>query len=141
MAHEISCGVIVFRQFKKQLKVLLIYQLNNLWSFPKGHLEKGETYKEAALREVKEETNLSMITLLDYPAFQDSYILPNKNTKDVYFYIGISKDNKLPKYLASELHSAKFYPIQRAMNILTFEKHKKMLKEAHKEYLLNQKRK
>lgn len=28
----------------------------NLWEFPKGHLEKGETLKQAAHREVLEET-------------------------------------------------------------------------------------
>jgi len=27
-----------------------------IWTFPKGHLEDGETSKEAALREVEEET-------------------------------------------------------------------------------------
>jgi 8-oxo-dGTP diphosphatase len=29
------------------------------WSFPKGKLERGETWEEAALREVEEETGLA----------------------------------------------------------------------------------
>jgi len=40
---------------------LLMVKVENLegeqiWTFPKGHLEDGETSKEAALREVEEET-------------------------------------------------------------------------------------
>ena len=40
---------------------LLMVKVQNLegevrWTFPKGHIEKGETAEEAALREVEEET-------------------------------------------------------------------------------------
>jgi ADP-ribose pyrophosphatase YjhB (NUDIX family) len=38
-------------------EVLLISSLNkNVWSYPKGHLELGETNSEAAKREILEET-------------------------------------------------------------------------------------
>ena len=30
-----------------------------IWSFPKGHLEDGETEQQAAIREVREETGIS----------------------------------------------------------------------------------
>jgi 8-oxo-dGTP pyrophosphatase MutT (NUDIX family) len=35
------------------------------WSFPKGKLDEGETFEQAALREVEEETGLTC-ELLDY---------------------------------------------------------------------------
>lgn len=55
MKREFSAGGIVF----KDRKVLIRQSSGNLnWSFPKGHLDEGETSKEAAIREVKEETGI-----------------------------------------------------------------------------------
>jgi diadenosine hexaphosphate hydrolase (ATP-forming) len=56
MLKEFSAGGLVGRGGK-----LLLVRVRNLkgekvWTFPKGHLEDGETPVEAALREVEEET-------------------------------------------------------------------------------------
>ena len=53
---EFSAGGVV-----QEEKRLLLVKVKNLegkiaWTFPKGHLEEGETAEEAALREVEEET-------------------------------------------------------------------------------------
>jgi diadenosine hexaphosphate hydrolase (ATP-forming) len=53
---EVSAGGIVLRDGE-----LLLVQVKNLegrvvWTFPKGHLEAGETLAQAAVREVEEET-------------------------------------------------------------------------------------
>lgn len=55
-AKEYAAGGIVGRGGK-----VLLVQVKNLegkvvWTFPKGHLEKGERWLDAALREVEEET-------------------------------------------------------------------------------------
>ena len=44
MLHEKSCGAIVYRKFHGNTEILLIKHINSgHWSFPKGHVEKGET--------------------------------------------------------------------------------------------------
>jgi 8-oxo-dGTP diphosphatase len=61
-------GVIV-----REGRVLVVHRPGHAdWSFPKGKLEAGETWEEAALREVEEETGLRC-TLGDYlgSAFYD----------------------------------------------------------------------
>lgn len=52
-----AAGGIIVRAAKKGPKVLLVHRARyNDWSFPKGKLDPGEKFKEAALREVLEET-------------------------------------------------------------------------------------
>lgn len=55
---EHSAGGVLIRDGR----VILIKMRNlsgkEVWTFPKGHLEEGETPETAALREVKEETGL-----------------------------------------------------------------------------------
>ena len=41
-------------------KVLLVQNFGNKWSFPKGGIESGETAREAARRELREETGISL---------------------------------------------------------------------------------
>lgn len=56
-----SAGGIVLRRFTPQDKFeVLITQHSGHkgWDFPKGHIEKGESSQDAAIREVKEETGI-----------------------------------------------------------------------------------
>lgn len=43
--------------YNKRKEILFIYR-NARWDLPKGHVEKNESYKEAAVREVEEETGV-----------------------------------------------------------------------------------
>lgn len=42
-------------------KIAVVNQNHNSWSLPKGHIDPGETAREAASREIKEETGLTEI--------------------------------------------------------------------------------
>lgn len=56
---EISAGFVFFREESDGRKYLLLRHANGgHWSFPKGHLEEGESAREAAVRELREETGL-----------------------------------------------------------------------------------
>ncbi len=60
--YEKSCGaIIIHKSGEDNYKVLLVKNHNGrYWSFPKGHVEKGETEEETAIREIKEETGLDV---------------------------------------------------------------------------------
>ena len=53
-----KAGVVIFNPPTES--VLLVQSRGNLWGFPKGSIEENETIKDAAIREVREETGLKV---------------------------------------------------------------------------------
>jgi 8-oxo-dGTP diphosphatase len=57
--EKLAAGGAVLRRAGEKIEALLIHRPTYRdWTFPKGGLKDGEDFKEAALREVKEETGL-----------------------------------------------------------------------------------
>ena len=57
---EIGAGLIVFRRAHDGIRYLLLYKSRNYWNFPRGTVESEEKSFQAALRETKEETGLTI---------------------------------------------------------------------------------
>ncbi len=53
-----SCGAVILRDTPDGLRVLMLRVFRH-WDFPKGLMEAGETPKQTALREVREESGIS----------------------------------------------------------------------------------
>ena len=67
---EISAagGVVLGRDKQGGTKVSVIHRPKYMdWSLPKGKLEEGESWKEAAIREVEEETGYRCETIAELP--------------------------------------------------------------------------
>lgn len=95
--REISAGGVVFRRENKKVKYLLIKDSYGRWSFPKGNIEPSESVKEAALREISEETGLKKIKYKDrIDTIKYFYTLDGKFIfKIVIFVLVEVKDSKL----------------------------------------------
>lgn len=65
MIEERSCGAILYRNSPSGKLYLLLNYPSGHWDFVKGNIEKGETFKETALREIKEETEISDVNFID----------------------------------------------------------------------------
>ncbi len=61
-SKQFSAGGIVIKR-SNGTKVLLIKDRFGKWTWPKGHIEKGETSEDAALREITEETGLRNVSI------------------------------------------------------------------------------
>lgn len=82
-----SCGVIPFRRRGRTWEYLILLQTNNCWSFPKGHMEPGETEEQTALRELWEETGLRARLLTDQKVLSE-YCMQPYIRKHAVFFLG-----------------------------------------------------
>jgi len=65
MIEETSAGIVLFRKEDSKILFLLLHYPSGHWDFVKGKKEKGESMYETAIRETREETEITDISLLD----------------------------------------------------------------------------
>lgn len=56
-----SCGAVILRDTPDGMRVLMLRVFRH-WDFPKGLMEAGESPKQTALREVREESGITELT-------------------------------------------------------------------------------
>lgn len=139
MREEKSSGAIVFHRSNSEPQFLLLHYGKGHWGFPKGHLEKGETEKQALLRELREETSISNANIVYGFREEIEYFFKQKGdliSKTVSFYLVESHSKKVT--LSSEHSEFKWLPLKKALEQLTFENTRRILRKAHS--FLKQKR-
>lgn len=78
--------------------IALVYRKKqNDYSFPKGHLEAGESLITCAIRETAEETKFNCEILEEEPVYIETYITPSGEDVEMYYfiskYIGLSNND------------------------------------------------
>lgn len=86
-----SAGGVLFKKDKNQIKILLIKDAWNQWTFPKGFVEENEMYRETAIREISEELGINAKSLhycSDLGEIEYDYIWKTEKIhKKVYYYL------------------------------------------------------
>ncbi len=129
MQKDESFGVIPLRKMESHWEVFLIqHKKSGYWGFPKGHAEPKETPKEAAFRELKEETNLELIKLLQKEPLKEQYtfILDRRRVfKQVFYFIAeVGGEVKLQE---GEIHDGIWLPFPEAIARVTHQEGKTLL--------------
>jgi 8-oxo-dGTP diphosphatase len=89
-----AAGAILWREEKGKLLVALIHRSrHDDWSFPKGKVDPGETFPQTAVREIAEETGLSIKLGIKLPTAE--YTVPSGEDKVVHYWAARVSDKAL----------------------------------------------
>ena len=123
MKYEKSCGAVIFDGDK----VLVIQQIKGHWGFPKGHVEKGETEVQTAIREIKEETNLD-VEIDESKRYVERYSPEEGIEKDVVYFVAKKTGGEI-KVQEEEVKATEWLTLAQAMERLTYDNSKNILKQ------------
>lgn len=131
MRREKSCGALVYRTKNGEIELLLLkHRFGGHWSFPKGHVEEGESEVETALREVWEETGLHIALEEGFRQSVEYYPRPNIRKQVVYF-LGYADDDRTRRQ-EEEISEIRWTPLKSAHREVTFRNDKNLISHAKK---------
>lgn len=134
MRKDVSYGVIPLRSIEGMWQVFLIqHNRNGYWGFPKGHAERDETPKQAAFRELKEETNLQPVFLLQEEPLSEQYTFVAEKRrvfKQVFYFVAQVEGE--PLLQTQEIHDGKWLSLEDAHRQLTHKEGKDLLAKVEK---------
>lgn len=125
VVREPTAGGIVFRGSPRthNVEILLIQDAKNRWTIPKGHIEEGESAKDCAEREIREETGLQEMKVLNWLGKinfryrrQQSLVLM---TTEIFLVQGQGDTDKLKP--EEWMNGIKWFPAQEALDKIEYE--------------------
>ena len=129
MNEVTSAGIVVYKMHDNKPLYLVMHYASGHWDFSKGHLEAGESSREAAIRELMEEAG---ITATIDPDFQASiqYIVQDYRSnqlslKTVYFFTGIADSTLV--VLSNEHQAFEWLSYDDARKKLTYDNAREIL--------------
>ena len=141
MPLEKSAGAIIFH-INEEIEYLLLHYPSgsraskDYWDLPKGHIEKNEEEEDTVRREVKEETGLDDIKIIE--GFKESikYFFKSEGKtifKTVVFYLAETKTKEVK--ISFEHVGYEWLPYEKALEQLHFKNAKEILEKAN-EFLI-----
>ena len=130
MNWEHSCGAVVFTRENGRVLFVIVQEQSGAYSFPKGHMENGETEMETARREVFEETGLNPDFLPGFRA-EDVYDLaenPGTRKRVAYFLAEYQHQPLIPRQ--GEIRSIQLLPYDQALSCFEQEGSRSVLTRA-----------
>jgi 8-oxo-dGTP diphosphatase len=113
---------------------LLMVKVQNLegdqiWTFPKGHIEKGEKASQAALREVEEETGYRCEIVEPFERVQYYFQRDDQLTKKTVTWFLMKPVQKTGTYDPQEILETEWVTMQEALKRAQYKSDKKLLEK------------
>ncbi|MGC8867620.1 MAG: NUDIX hydrolase [Elusimicrobiales bacterium] len=129
MIAENSSGGIVIKNGNILLIMVKTMSGNKLWTFPKGHIEDGESPQQAAIREVMEEGGVRCRIIDENEFFINHYkFIRNGDvvSKTVRWYL-MEPIEESGIVSSLEVEDRKWVSIPEALKLLSYDSDKKMV--------------
>jgi 8-oxo-dGTP pyrophosphatase MutT (NUDIX family) len=128
--EERSAGAVLFHQHGGFRRYLLLFNGGH-WDFPKGNIEHGEREEQTVAREVREETGLSDLTMIDgFKKVIEYFYRRGEATihKKVVFFLARAQDDRVR--ISSEHQAFGWFTYEEALGKTSHENSKILLGEA-----------
>ena len=123
-----AAGGLVWCEFPEGRRLAVIHRPRHRdWTLPKGKLDPGESWQDAARREVQEETGLDV--RLDRFAGSCSYISRGAPKVVLYWHMRVVGECTF-RPVGSEVDKLRWLSMEKARAKLTYEREKRLLQEA-----------
>ena len=123
MKIEHSYGVVPLRKVRRHWEVLLVQHASSrYWGYPKGHAEEGESPQQAAVRELCEETGLTVKAFLSDDLIEQHYMFRQGGlliSKTVSYFVAEVAPGKVVLQL-DEVSAAQWVLLEEAHQVLSY---------------------
>jgi len=117
---EFSCGGVILDGNKVLLVQVKSMKGRKIWTFPKGHIEAGETPRQAALREVLEETGYRAVILRPLLKVRYAFTLKGKYIKKVVQWYLMKKLGRIGRHDPSEIIGINWVSLSKAKEMVEY---------------------
>ncbi len=124
---RVTSAVLVVQDGKYLLAERNKENYSGYWVIPGGGIEFGETIEEAAIREIKEETNLDVV-LIKKIGYKEAINVSGNYHSIIFFHLAKPKHTDIKA--KDDVSSAKFFTIEEIRKLKIAESAEWALKEA-----------
>lgn len=112
----ITVDAVIFTKSDEGLSVLLIRRAHepfmDCWAFPGGYINIDEVIDNAVYRELKEETNISNVSLKRFDVFDALDRDPRERTVSVVYY-GFMDGSNVPIKAGDDAKDVQWFPVNK----------------------------
>ncbi|MFC1570407.1 NUDIX hydrolase [Candidatus Omnitrophota bacterium] len=133
---QFAAGGVVLKGDAEEVKALLIKDSYGHWTWPKGHIEEGESPREAALREVQEETGLKTLNAWEELGTQKYWFTweGEKVFKTVHIFLIEATEGEELSIQTEEITDGEWLEADQALEKIEYEGSRALFEKGIKKY-------
>lgn len=126
---EKSCGAVLYQRISGEIRYLIVQSCSGHISFPKGHMEEGETEWETACREIGEETGITGVQRTG--VFRESFrcLTAEGKRKEIIYFLAEFKKEEI-RLQEEELEEVWLLPFREACDKINTAEEREILRKA-----------